>query len=420
MIELPPNRKAVVARSRDAAALDLAQITIGDMFSVEHRFESEDLDRFAALSGDYSPLHVDDDFATETEFGGRVVHGILLASLFSTLVGMKIPGRRALYIGQELNFRRPVLVGEIVTATAKVVSVNSTLGVIQLAMTLRKSDGAVAINGAGRVRVRDSVIVAKKEANSKPASDRKLRLPVALITGASRGIGAAIARRLAKDGFAVALNYLSSEGPAQRLADEIRAGGGTAVTMQADIMDKNALASVAEEIVSAFGQLDLLVNNASPGYLNKNIDELVWDDIQVQIDASVRAPFMLARNLFPLLSKSGGAVVNVISQVVEGVPPSNMLDYVLGKYGLLGLTRGMAAEWASAGVRVNGVAPSLIETDLTGHLKDRVFKLEASRTPLKRIATADDVAAAVAYLGGRDASFVTGLVVPVTGGQVMV
>ncbi len=139
----------------------------------------------------------------------------------------------------------------------------------------------------------------------------------------------------------------------------------------------------------------------------------------LQIDTSVRAPLILSRALFPLLRESGGAIVNIISQVVENAPPPHMLDYVLGKYGLLGLTRGLAAEWAADGVRVNGVAPSLVETDMTSHFKDRVFKLEASRTPLRRIAAAEDIAAAVSYLGGKDASFLTGLVVPVSGGQIM-
>ena len=96
-----------------------------------------------------------------------------------------------------------------------------------------------------------------------------------------------------------------------------------------------------------------------------------------------------------------------------------MLDYVIGKFGLLGLTRGLAAEWAADGIRVNGVAPSLIETDMTSHLRDRVFKLEASRTPLRRLAQPEDVAAAVSYLAGKDSSFLTGVVIPVSGGQIM-
>ena len=96
-----------------------------------------------------------------------------------------------------------------------------------------------------------------------------------------------------------------------------------------------------------------------------------------------------------------------------------MLDYVIGKFGLLGLTRALAVEWAAEGIRVNGVAPSLIETDMTSHLNDRVFKLEASKTPLRRLAAPEDVAAAVSYLASKDAAFLTGIVIPVTGGQVM-
>jgi len=168
-----------------------------------------------------------------------------------------------------------------------------------------------------------------------------------------------------------------------------------------------------------FGGLDLLVNNALPGYENKPALETDWADVEDQIGASVRAPLDLCRACFASLKERGGAIVNIVSQVVEDTPPQQMLDYVIGKYGLLGLTCALAAEWAGDGVRVNGVAPSLVETDMTSHVKDRVLKLEANRTPLRRLATPDDVAAAVSYLGGPQAAFVTGLVLPVTGGQVM-
>jgi 3-oxoacyl-[acyl-carrier protein] reductase len=418
MNEPTADRKRIVDRSRDAATLDISGISVGQAFSVAHRFEWDEVDRFAELCGDYSPLHVDDDYACTTEFGGRVVHGMLLASLFSTLVGMKIPGRRALYIGQELKFRRPVMVGEAVTATATVAAVNAKLGIVQLTMAIRKADGSVAVNGAGKVRIRESAPPVATVVEDTPF-DALTGPPVALVTGGGRGIGAAIAQRLARDGFAVVVNYRSNQASAERLVKEIHAEAGNALAIQADILNDAALQAMVGEITEKFNRLDLLVNNASPGFENKSVEELAWDDVLLQIDASVRAPLMLSQALFPMLRESGGSIVNIISQFVENSPPPHMLDYVLGKYGLLGLTRGLAVEWASAGVRVNGVTPSVVETDMTNHLNDRFFRLEASRTPLRRIASAEDIAAAVSYLGGENASFLTGVVMPVTGGQVM-
>lgn len=412
------NRETIIERSRAAATLDLTSIDPGYTCSIEHRFSKEDVDRFAELSGDYSPLHVDEDFGRRTEFGGRVVHGMLLASLFSTLVGMRLPGRRALYLGQELNFRRPVLVGEPVTATATVASVNLKLNLLYLTMAIRKEDGTIAVNGAGKVRVRDSATPAMSVESTR-LRELPPGAPVALVTGGGRGIGAAIARRLARDGFSVAINYRASKASAEQVVDEIHALSGSALALQADILDDSAVAAMVQEIGARFGRLDLLVNNAAPGYAARGVDSLTWNEVLAQLEASVRAPLTLSQALFPLLRQSGGAIVNIISQVVENAPPAHMLDYVLGKYGLLGLTRGLAVEWAGDGVRVNGVAPSLVETDMTSHFNSRVFKLEASRTPLKRIATPEDIAAAVSYLGGTAAAFITGVVLPVTGGQVM-
>lgn len=415
-----PDRAAIIARSAEAANLALTDLEVGQTFSVERRFGSDEVDAFAALSGDYSPLHIDADYAGDTEFGGRVVHGMLLASLFSTLVGMKIPGRKALYLGQELSFRRPVMVGEQIAASAKITSINQGLGVIQLAMSITKADGRIAVTGAGKVRLRDNSTAAPRPGDAKAAVTLDTgRPPVALVTGASRGIGAAISRRLAADGFDVIVNYHSSAQEAARVVAAITAKGRNARAIQADVRDKDMVIRMLAQVRDSFGGLDLLVNNASSGYENRPARETEWAHVDDQLSASVRAPLALCQASFAMLKERGGAIVNIVSQVVDDGPPQQMLDYVIGKYGLLGLTRALAAEWAGNGIRVNGVAPSLIETDMTAHVKDRVFKLEANRTPLRRLATPDDVAAAVSYLGGKDAAFLTGIVLPVTGGQVM-
>jgi 3-oxoacyl-[acyl-carrier protein] reductase len=119
-------------------------------------------------------------------------------------------------------------------------------------------------------------------------------------------------------------------------------------------------------------------------------------------------------------SAGAGAIVNVLSQVTAGAPPMRMADYVSAKYALYGLSKSLAAEWAGDNIRVNMVSPGLIETDLTQHYAERIFKMEASRTPLKRIARPEDVAGAVAYLLSDEAAFITGTNLFVTGGQVMV
>lgn len=413
------DRTGIVARAATAADLALGDIEPGQAFSVEQCFDSDAVDNFAALSGDYSPLHIDADYAAGTEFGNRVVPGILLASLFSNLVGMQIPGRKALYLGQDLSFRRPVVIGERVTATARVTSINPALGVIQLSMSITKSDGSIAVTGAGKVKVRQSPTVVSDRKHAKADAIQPDGRRVALVTGASRGIGAAIAHRLAADGFDVAVNYRSSAREAARVVAAIRDNGHRAQAFQADVRDASMVTGMLAQVYDSFGGLDLLVNNASPGYGHRPALETEWSSVEEQLDTSVRAPLTLCQASFAMLKQRRGNIVNILSQVVDGGPPPQVLDYVIGKYGLLGLTRSLAVEWAGDGIRVNGVAPGLVETDMTSHLNDRIFKLDASRTPLRRLATPEDVAATVSFLAGRDAAFITGLVLSVTGGQVI-
>jgi 3-oxoacyl-[acyl-carrier protein] reductase len=411
-------RDDILAHASEAADLDIPDLTVGQLFTLQHTFDSDAVDNYARLVGDFSPLHVHDGYAQETDFGGRVVHGMLLASLFSTLVGMKIPGRRALYIGQDIKFRHPVLVGEPVVATAKVASINAGLGVIEIVTTIHKDDKRVAVSGVGKVRVRSRSVAPSAETSPGPLRETVGR-PVALVTGSSRGIGAAIAKRLAADGFVVAVNYKSDYTAAQNVVAAIAGCGGSAIPVQGDVCNAEDVASMIGAVSEQFGRLDLLVNNAASHYERKPAMDLTCGDVDEQFNTSVRGPLLLCQAAYLHLREREGNIVNIASQVVEGQPPAQVLHYALGKFGLLGLTRCLAAEWSKDGIRVNAVAPGLVETDLTSHFNERVFKLEASRTPLKRIATPEDVASAVSFLGGKSASFLTGLLLPVTGGQVM-
>ena len=208
-------------------------------------FSRDDVLAFAEVSGDFSPLHVDAEYAAQTEFGGCVVHGMLLAALFSQLVGMQVPGRRALYLGQDLTFRRPVRVGETVRATAKVTGKNDATRVLVLQTEIRAADDRVVASGTARVKVREplgdaATMVAPAAARAaKPPACGSVR--VALVTGGSRGIGAEIARVLASKGWSVAVNYWRSKRAADALVSEIVRSGGRATAVQADVRDDAAV-----------------------------------------------------------------------------------------------------------------------------------------------------------------------------------
>ncbi len=402
-----------------AATLTFRDIQIGQRFEIERTFTADDVERFATLSGDWSPLHVDPAYAASTEFGGCVLHGMLLASLFSRLVGMHIPGISALYLGQDLAFRRPVLVGETVQASAKVTAKNEATATLALATEIRNGAGLVVVSGAAKVKVRGVRPTPDAAATPPPARPDAGRR-VALVTGASRGIGAAIARTLAARGIAVAVNYHQRADRAEQQVRDIREAGGHAVAVQADVREPDEVARLVRTVADELGGLSLVVNAAIGGLEQQRFVDLDWAAFQRQLDYQVKAVVQVCQAAYPLLKAAGGgAIVNVLSQAATGVPPALMADYVAAKYALHGLSKALAVEWAADGVRVNTVSPGLTRTDLTEHYHDRVFKMEAARVPLRRLASPEDVAKAVAFLLGDESAFLTGVDVPVSGGQVM-
>jgi 3-oxoacyl-[acyl-carrier protein] reductase len=403
-----------------ASELSFDAVSVGQTFEVGRVFSAADVQAFAALSGDYSPLHVDPVYAAGTEFGAQVVHGVLLASLFSQLVGMQIPGKHALYLGQDLTFRRPVLVGEAIRAIAKVTGKSEATRTLVLNMEIRSSDDKIIVMGGAKVKVRDIAGAVRQHSAPVAALAPQPGRKVAIVSGASRGLGAQIARTLARRGYAVAVNYFRSEAQALAVVRDIEGEGGVALAVCADVRDPLAIGQLFHQVVETLGPPQVLVNAAAGNLVNRPLSELRWEDFAEHLEYQVKAVLQLCQAAYPHMKLAGGgAIVNLLSQVTAGAPATGMADYVSAKNALMGLSKAMAAEWADDRIRVNMVSPGLARTDMTEHYQERVFKMEAARTPLKRIATADDVANAVAYLAGEEAAFLTGVNLFVTGGQVM-
>lgn len=239
---------------------------------------------------------------------------------------------------------------------------------------------------------------------------------VALIAGASKGIGAATAELLAQEGAAVVLVARSVE-PTEELAARIRQAGGRALAVKADVADDGAMQRAVEAGLAAFGRLDIAFNNATDGPRPAPLAELDLDGFDQGIRTNVRGTFIGMRHQIPaMLQTGGGAIVNMASLAgVIGV--SGLAAYVSGKAGIIGLSKAAALDYADRGIRVNVVAPGPI---LTHHLE--AAGPEAQRqaglaTPMRRIGRVEEVAQVVSWLASDAASFVTGVVLPIDGGQ---
>ncbi len=242
--------------------------------------------------------------------------------------------------------------------------------------------------------------------------------PSAIVTGASRGIGKAVAKRLAAMGKRVLLTYVSRPEEAQAVCDEIVAQGGSAQAFQLEISDSAAVASFFTEQVKGKLQLDVLVNNAGmtrDGLILRMKDE----DFERVLQVNLMGAFWCLREAAKLMSKQrSGRIVNIAS-VVGLTGNAGQANYVSSKAGLVGLTKTAALELASRGVTVNAIAPGFIETDMTRNLPEQIREKYLERIPLKRLGSAEDIAAAVAFLASDEAGYITGQVLSVNGGMAM-
>ena len=240
----------------------------------------------------------------------------------------------------------------------------------------------------------------------------------ALVTGASRGIGRAIALRLAAEGASVAINYAGNTAKAEETKAAIEAAGGKAALFQADVSDSAQVEQMVAAVTEAFGTIDILVNNAGitrDGLLMRMKEE----DFDAVLDTNLKGIFHVTKAVSKLMMKKRAGRIANMASVVGIMGNAGQTNYAAAKAGVIGFTKSAAREFAARGITVNAVAPGFIATDMTAAMPEKAKEATLAAIPLRRMGEPEDVANAVAFLVSDQASYITGQVVKVDGGMVM-
>ncbi len=391
-----------------------SEIKIGDKQSLSHIITKEDIGKFVELTGDDNKLHIDEKFASRTNFKKPVVHGMLGASFISTIIGTKLPGDGALWFSQTLEFLLPVRVGDTLSVLAEVIKKYDKDQIIELKTEISNQNKQVVTRGVAKVKVIEQETVLAEEATT-PLVTKK----AAIIIGGTGGIGKEVCIQLAKDGFDIVVHYNSNKSKADEIKTIVEKIGQKAVLVQSDILNDESVRNLVALSVRAFGNIEVLVNCAATVIPNIKFQDLEWNDFSKQIDHYLRSSFIIMKEVVPVMAAKGyGKIINIGSLSVDK-PNSEWSHYITAKSAMIGFTRSLAFELAPKGIRVNMVTPSMVSTELTADIPEKTKLLTASQTPLRRLALATDVAGVISFLASEKSNFLAGENIRVNGGQIM-
>lgn len=391
-----------------------SEINIGDKETLSHVITKEDIGKFVELTGDDNKLHIDEKFASRTNFKKPVVHGMLGASFISTIIGTKLPGDGALWFSQTLEFLLPVRVGDTLSVVAEVIKKYDKDQIIELKTEISNQNKQVVTRGVAKVKVIEQEVLAEESTTATLVKKKS-----AVVIGGTGGIGKEVCIQLAKDGFDIVIHFNSNKSKAEEIKTIIETLGQKAVLVQADILNDENVQNLVALSVRAFEKIDVLVNCAATVIPNIKFQDLEWDDFSRQIDHYLRSSFIIMKAVIPvMLTKAYGKIVNIGSLSVDK-PNSEWAHYITAKSAMVGLTRSLAFELAPKGIRINMVTPSMVSTELTADIPNKTKLLTASQTPLRRLALATDVAGVVSFLASEKSDFLAGENIRVNGGQTM-
>lgn len=390
-----------------AALIDLPEPgdwRVGDSRSITHTFTLEELNAFANLTGDINPLHVEESFANRSLVGGQVVHGMLAASFVSTLIGIHIPGRGALWNSFQISWRKTIRIGDSLHIDARVRAIQVATRTLDLDITgVNESTEELYFEGKARVMTMDE----PRENKTSGLSGKRV-----LVTGASGAIGGAICKALSMAGCQLIL-WGRDANRLQQLKHSL--GEHKASVHVVDLLNDLSIGIGLERLLTE-GGVDGVVHAAAAPLNFAGIDsELNHQFLIEHLQVEVIALEIISRTLAKTI-KPGGFIIAILTQAILDAPPPKMSAYVTAKTAAWGLVRAMAVEFGPRGIRCNAVSPNMVDTPYIKNMPIRTKQVEAASNPMRRLCSAADVASAVEFLAGPNATYINGINFPVSGG----
>jgi 3-oxoacyl-[acyl-carrier protein] reductase len=387
-------------------------IQIGDTAELKHTITQSDIDKFVDLTGDDNKLHVDKDYTSMTSFKKPVAHGMLGASFISTIIGTKLPGDGALYYAQNLEFLQPVRIGDELRITAEVIKKIDRTKTIELQTDIYNHHKQKVTTGTAKIKLVEQALPKEKEKKTKQKK-------TALIIGGTGGIGSAVCAQLAEDGFDLAIHYFKNKTKADQLKKQIANTGRKAVIVTGNIVSVSDVQDMKEKSTRIIGDISVVVNCSTIPVTNIKFADLEWEDMQAHYDANIKGSFNLLRTFVSDWENEHFGKFIALTTLYTEQPKSALLSYITGKAALNGFVKALAFELAPKGIRINLVSPGMVDTPLIADVPVKVRLLSAAQTPLRTLATAEDVAGAISFLASDKSNYLTGETIRVNGGQFM-
>lgn len=389
-------------------------IIVGTKENLTHSITQADIEKFVDLTGDDNKLHVDKEFASKTSFKKPVVHGMISASFISTIIGTKIPGDGALWFSQTLEFLLPVRIGDVITITAEVIKKYDRDHIVELNIEIFNQNKQVVTRGISKVKVIEQETISEDVIQTAPKNK------VALVVGGTGGIGCATCLQLANDGFDIIIHFNKNRNKAIEIQNRIIEIGRKAIIFQADISDEKKINELYDYGIRKFDRIDMFVNCAAYAIPPIKVMDLTWSDFLHQLETNIKVNLQLIKKILPVMIANKYGKIVTISTIYSDKPNPNLTHYITAKAALEGFTKSLALELAPKGIYVNMISPSLINTELTADIPEKIKLLTIAQTPLKRMATPEDVAAAISFLASDKSNFLSGENIRINGGQVMI